>query len=404
MRTGQYMGKVLVLGNDNRSFLSVIRSLGRRNICVHVAWCARGSSALHSKYIAKVHHIPFYSSENGAWKDSLVSVLEQEHFDLVIPCHDSGILALWTFREELQRLARVSLPNEEALLVAFDKVKTDELVRSLGIARPRAVVVTALDDVQTVLSELQLPMVVKPRSSFALEHLASKNYVTQVKSADELLACVRSCVKSSPLLVQEHVRGAVVGIDLLAQSGHILFAFQHTAIGGRSSGYRTSVSLDPELLAASAELVKAQHYTGPMEVEFLVDFETGRWVFLEMNARFCGVVPLALACGAETPYYLYQLLVHGKRDFRQDYRTGIACRNLLMDLGWMYRHSGPNRDDPLVPRLRLWQVAENLLRIITFQERSDSFVCDDPMPGLVELGSLARKVSSRAVSKLGDVL
>ena len=50
-------GKVLVLGDDDRSFLTVVRSFGRQNINVHVGWCPSASFALHSKYIKKIHII-----------------------------------------------------------------------------------------------------------------------------------------------------------------------------------------------------------------------------------------------------------------------------------------------------------------------------------------------------------
>ncbi len=43
-------GKVLVLGEDTRSFLAVIRSLGRAGLSVHTAWCPLNSPALRSKY------------------------------------------------------------------------------------------------------------------------------------------------------------------------------------------------------------------------------------------------------------------------------------------------------------------------------------------------------------------
>ena len=35
----QYMGKALIPCTDNRAFFVVIRSLGRKNICMHVGWC-----------------------------------------------------------------------------------------------------------------------------------------------------------------------------------------------------------------------------------------------------------------------------------------------------------------------------------------------------------------------------
>jgi len=50
--------KVLVLGFSTPAFLSVIRSLGRAKIEVHVAWYKQDSLALYSKYVYLAHSIP----------------------------------------------------------------------------------------------------------------------------------------------------------------------------------------------------------------------------------------------------------------------------------------------------------------------------------------------------------
>ena len=53
-------GRVLVLGSDTRSFLAVVRSLGRAGIEVHVAWCPADAPALGSRYVHTVHSLPPY--------------------------------------------------------------------------------------------------------------------------------------------------------------------------------------------------------------------------------------------------------------------------------------------------------------------------------------------------------
>jgi hypothetical protein len=94
-------GKVLVLGEDARAFLSVIRSLGRRGIEVHVAWCPRNALALRSRYIRRIHSLPAYLVEDDAWKRALIDLCAREQFDLVIPCNDQTLIPLQKHRDEL---------------------------------------------------------------------------------------------------------------------------------------------------------------------------------------------------------------------------------------------------------------------------------------------------------------
>src|ERR671934_2857512 len=120
-------GKALVLGHDTRSFLSVIRSLGRAGIDVHVAWYEDGGAALRSRYVAQAHRIPRYRPDEDAWKNALAALMRREAFDLVIPCDDQRGLPLAAHRAELERWGRIAVPSAEALEVLSDKVRTAAL-------------------------------------------------------------------------------------------------------------------------------------------------------------------------------------------------------------------------------------------------------------------------------------
>ena len=86
-------GKVLVLGSDTRAFLSVMRSLGRAGLTVHVAGCPAESPARHSRYVSVSHQVPPPGASNQ-WRAALMSLMETEAFDLVIPCDDLMALPL----------------------------------------------------------------------------------------------------------------------------------------------------------------------------------------------------------------------------------------------------------------------------------------------------------------------
>ena len=81
-------------------------------------------------------------------------------------------------------------------------------------------------------------------------------------------------------------------------------------------------------------MMEALNYTGVAMVEYLVNHENGRWIFVEINSRFWGSLPLAVSSGVDFPWYLYDLLVNKKRPAIRPYKQQLYCRNLTEDIEW----------------------------------------------------------------------
>lgn len=391
-------GKVLVLGHDTRAFLGVVRSLGRAGLEVHAGWCDPQVAAAGSRYLHARHEIPRPSLQDGRWRDHLMTLLEREDFDLVIPCNDPAILPLQLEREHFVRFAEsIYLLDERPFRIAFDKLESYELARGLGIAVPRRVRVSCLEDLPPARSSFSFPVLVKPRASFTPDRLSGKHHVRWARSPDELDAQVRALLPWGDVAVEERVHGRGAGVEVLAHRGHVLAAFQHVRVheppSGGGSSYRRSEALDPELFDATQRFLEALGYTGVAMLEFKVDPERPScWAFIEINGRFWGSLPLALAAGVDFPYYLYQMWVEGKRDFPRHYRAGVYCRNLVHDAVWMKRTWHADRHDPAVDAVPRWRLPAELFRLVTLREHSDTFVLDDPWPGFLELWSGVRRL------------
>jgi predicted ATP-grasp superfamily ATP-dependent carboligase/protein-tyrosine-phosphatase len=388
--------KALVLGHDTRAFLSVVRSLGRAGIEVHVAWFDPDGPAARSRYIARAHGLPLYRPDADDWKLALLDLIGRESFDLVIPCDDQSALPLAAHRAEFEAGARLALPGERALEIFGDKRKTTELARSLCIPVPREEVVSDMGEAPALRERFSPPLIVKPPASYSLHDVKHKQMVRRARSWDEFDRVLADTLEEGPAVVQEFHRGQGVGVELLLQRGEPLLALQHVRLheplGGGGSTYRESVPVSQDLLDAATELMRAVDYTGVAMVEFKQDSETGRWVLIEVNARFWGSLPLAVAAGADFPLALFQLLVEGRTDVPSSYRTGLRARNLRHDLKWHYTNLRADRTDPAIES-RPWPgvAAETLGSLATLRERSDSFTLDDPRPGVAEVAQLARE-------------
>src|ERR1041385_3999267 len=93
--------KVLVLGDDTRSFLAIVRSLGRRGITIHAAPSDFRSPALRSRYLAAVHDLPPWIGDGHEWLRAMKELLRVEHYSLIIPCNETTLLPVQRHRAVL---------------------------------------------------------------------------------------------------------------------------------------------------------------------------------------------------------------------------------------------------------------------------------------------------------------
>jgi predicted ATP-grasp superfamily ATP-dependent carboligase len=385
-------GKVLVLGKSDSSFLTVIRSLGRRGIDVHIAWCPPTEVARRSRYVRAEHQLPPFRPDDDAWKRALIDLCARERFDLVIPTNDPTIIPLQEHRADLEPHAKIYLLSETAYRVGYDKQRSYDVCREVGVRFPQHLVLPVPADPAEVLRRFSLPVVVKARSSFRSEDLGDRRRTRVARDADGLRQWLHVLVgRADEVLIEEYFEGEGGGIDMLCADGEVLHAFQHLRLhegrGYSSAPYRLSEPVHQGMLADARKFVRALDYTGVLMMEFRLNRTTDDWLFHDFNARFWAALPLTVASGADYPYWLYQVLVEGKRDFPQAYRSGIACRNWRLDLLWVRE----NLALPRAERTPLREIAGEAWRFATLREWSDTLVADDPVPGLVDMSRIAAR-------------
>ncbi len=403
-------GKVLVVGDDTRSFLATVRSLGRQGIVVHAAPTDFRSPALASRYIAAIHDLPPWMNEGAEWLAAMQSLLQAEAFDLVIPCDERALLPLQRHRAALSAFARLAIPDDAAIEVLFDKHATRELARRIGVPVSPGRLARADDTAAGLLAEFGAPLVLKPRRSYTLDGLGTRGRVLVLSDPAKLDRALADNDPGSTLpgstlpgstLVEAYFAGRGLGVSILASAGHLLQAFQHHRVHERSgsSFYRVSAPLDPELVAACAAVAAAVDYTGVAMFEFKRN-DAGGWVLLEVNARPWGSLPLPVALGVDFPYRWYQLLVERVETPAVPYKTGVYGRNLLPDLVACVADAQASR----LPKARFALfMAKRLLevtRTLTGSEVQDVMVRDDPRPARAELARALRSATRRVARRV----
>lgn len=396
--------KVLILGDDNRSFLASVRSLGRLGLEVHAAPENWSSAVLSSRYIAKKVTLPPHDLSPEAWLDAIERLHHQHKYAFILPCNEMGILPLVRNADRFADTV-LGIVNERAFDVFFDKVKTRACAQEVGVPVAPGRVFDPAEGPADIISEFGLPVAIKPSRSFVDDNLFSRRSVRLAHTPEALCEALDGMDDWRTYFVEAMFPGSGAGVSVLAKDGRILQAFQHQRVHepetGGGSSYRKSAPLHPDMLSDVEKLARATNLTGLSMFEFRHNAQTGERILLEVNARLWGSVPLAIAAGIDFPALYYKLVVEGDEAPRIDYKVPVYARNLVNDLNSVTDRAVMTLSRPSLARLK--DLSVSLLsywRTVFGIDRSDTWSKDDPRPHRADLRAFRRDLTSRIYSKV----
>jgi len=384
--------KALVLGVDDRSALTVMRSLGRKGVEVHQGKDVQHSVCTDSRYVRKVIDFPNAGREPEKWLEKLVAVLRQTRYDLVIPTADNYLVLAIKNREKLAPLAKFAIPDDNGFIYTYKKSKTLELAQRLGVPCPKTREINRMDEIPSIVDEFTLPVIIKPVSSKvwqkSVRHHLDVELATDRAALEKKLSRL---LEICPVLIQSFHPGVGVGQEFLMHDGKLVAAFQHERVheplGGGGSSYRKSVPLDEDLLKHSLNMLRELRWTGVAMVEYKQNKITGESVLMEINGRFWGSLPLAAAAGVDFPGLLFDMFVEDKASENVTYRKNLFCRNPVKDLDWLKENIRADKKDPFNITVPLPKLAAEFKNVLLLRERLDTIVWDDPKPGIKQLAA-----------------
>jgi peptidoglycan/xylan/chitin deacetylase (PgdA/CDA1 family) len=314
----------LVVDGRSAPALEVVRSLGRGGWRVLAPAGTRSGS---SRFTARPVVVPEIADPE-AFAAAVGGVLDQEEIGLLVPCSDASAQVFW------ERFERVPIlgGDRTSFELASDKAATLASAEAAGFPVPRWSAPRDLAEAQRFARTLELPLVVKPRRSFAARagRLVQRRhrFVRRLNELEGVLGGLAEPDGHLPLL-QEYVPGRALATTAVLRGGRVIaMAARETLsfepIAGGTSVWKRTIRPDDCGVAEACRLLVDIGFEGLAEVEYQVGAD-GVPRLMEIGARVHGWIGLAVAAGVDIPLIAASALTGGEVP-RSAYRVGVEMR------------------------------------------------------------------------------
>jgi protein-tyrosine-phosphatase/predicted ATP-grasp superfamily ATP-dependent carboligase len=301
---------VMILGTTPRISVTIARSLHHQGIAVEVAGFMDDDHPVDSRAIRAFHRLPPKDRYPAQFLDSLLALIRERGFDMVIPVNDAALSALAEHYGKLAPLVHVGCPEPRIVVRVLNKALTLDAAQQCGIGVPATCTINSVTDVERAVARLRFPLVAKAEQRggkiFRVRYFHSLQQLWDALRMNELW----------PIVLQEYCPGVGIGVEMLMHNGECVAAFQHRRLkeapaSGGVAVLAIAEALDSGLYGSSLKLLRALEWEGPAMVEFRADPVTGNRVLMEVNGRYWGTSSLPILAGVDFPFYHWEV-VHGE--------------------------------------------------------------------------------------------
>ncbi len=308
------MARAIVTYARGWQALAVTRSLGRQGIEVFCGEEAPAAPCFFSRYCKGHFRYPSFAKDPEPFLDFMVEKVKElapagDEPYVLMPVHKE----IWLFakhRSRLEPYIRLPVTSVEKMARIHDKGRLAHLAQELGVLTPKTHLFRSIDDLYRGVPEIRFPVFLKVREG------ASGVGIKRCTTPEELTTTFRKFVEGYDLtpevypLVQESVEGEDHCVTVLFDRGRCVAKMTYRNVRSfpretGASALRESVPL-PDGEETAVRLLSHLGWHGIAEVDFRKGTD-GRAYLIEINPRFFGGLPQAIAANVDYPHLLYRI-------------------------------------------------------------------------------------------------
>ncbi|MDR7870980.1 MAG: carboxylate--amine ligase [Tissierellaceae bacterium] len=387
--------KAVVLGSNYYIGLSIIRCLGSEGVyTVAVDYSKNETYGAKSKYVKEQLIGPHYKKESEKFLEFLIDYAKKQDLKPVLfPGADPYVEFMDNHFDELKKYYLFPMTEKGLWTEVMDKEKVHALAVKHGVLVPETARPEDKDFYLRIEHEIKYPCIIKPTDSpsFVAKFRKKIFYVNNKEELDKGLKLAKD--NNLDVIVQRIIPGfddhmytfdAYMNQDSEVTHWMTCQKYRQYPINFGASVY-TGQKYVEELYDIGAPFFKALGYKGFGEIEFKKDEKTGKYYFIEINARTTNLNSLLYKAGINFPYLAYKEMIGkpiGTKEIKYD--TGIIFRYLHEDLLAI-------RDYTRKGQLSYGSIIKSL-----FAKKAPAiWSFNDPKPGFDYFGMMMKKVGRK---------
>ena len=329
---------MVVVGNHIQA-LGIIRSLGKRGIPVYLINNRNLCISRFSKYLKKFMRAD--TNNDTEFVDFMIKLARKEGLEdwILMPTNDAMVYILSKHKKILEEYYKVPTPSWDVIKYAYDKRLTYKLAKRCGVPTPRTIYPEKLDDVLSVASDLEYPVIIKGKNGYDFyQKIRIKAiYINSKKKLINAYRELMSLVKPSETMIQEVVQGNhVYSFCSFFKNGEAIAIWIGRKIREHPMGFGTGTFAEstyvPKIEKLGTRILRTMNYYGISEIEFKRDQKDGKFKLIEINARTWLWHSLAARCGVDFPYILYKDMIGEEVTRVKSFVVGIKWIHFYTDI------------------------------------------------------------------------
>lgn len=323
-----------------RSTYTVVKSLARRGVPVHVGDSSPFAMSRFSRYRRSFTRLPDFYEQPEAYIDALALAMDRTGSRVLLPCFEDIELVV-RYRHRLPEHALMALPALEDWERAEDKYDYIRALQHTGCPTPRTRKIEGLSELAEVPDEFRFPVVVKIRTGNGSRGVEIVQRPMDLKPTVLRIVETFELASSRWPVIQERLggrkfkqEGMFAGGSSVASVVYRILRCKEPNLFGTST-LRETVN-HPELSGYAVEALSALNWNGVYNTDWICD-ENDTPHLIDINGRLSGALAICYAAGVDIPWMWYQMAI-GRDPDNCDARAGTRARWLLGDMIGLVQH------------------------------------------------------------------